>query len=175
MNQQNQNSRPDTLSITPPLWVLIFIASLFIVVCVGLWGYVLVTRQAVLPAATPSVVFVLQTPDNPVTAVPSPTPLIFETPDLGPTATLPPGPSAGQLNVGALVEVTGTDGDSLRLRSGPGLSTETIYLALSSEVFFVVDGPIEADGFRWWKLAAQADEQREGWGVENFLGLIRTP
>jgi hypothetical protein len=73
------------------------------------------------------------------------------------------------------VQITGTGGDGLRLRSGPGLNGAQLFLGYDAEVYQIVDGPIEADGHTWWKLTAPYDATRTGWAVQDFLTVIPSP
>ncbi len=171
--QQQPPQVPQNRPFAVPIWMLLLVASFFVILCSSVWAYTLASRTTVAEVPTPTVVVVVETVENVVTPVPSPTAFVIEEPTEGPTPTLPPPPTTGSIVIGELVKVTNTDGDGLRFRSGPGLNTETIYLAIDNEVFFVQEGPIEADGFNWWKLTAQADETREGWAVENFLEALR--
>jgi hypothetical protein len=75
----------------------------------------------------------------------------------------------GVIGVGAYVQVTGTDGAGLRMRAEPGLSGTINFTALDSEVFLVIDGPVDADGYSWWHLEAPYDKTRNGWSAGNFL------
>src|SRR5215208_7392606 len=52
--------------------------------------------------------------------------------------------------IGSYVQISGTEGDGLRIRSEPGLNGNPEFLGYDSEVFIVQDGPREADGFVWW-------------------------
>ena len=101
---------------------------------------------------------------------PSPTP-----PEPTQNPDVPPEPSPGEIAVGNHVQVFGTEGDGLRLRLGPGLENEPQYLGLEGEVFQVVDGPQQADGFTWWLLAAPLDTDRQGWGVSNYIQVVQNP
>jgi hypothetical protein len=87
------------------------------------------------------------------------------------TATLEP----GVMGIGAFVQVSGTDGDGLRLRQGPGLDYEMQFLGLDGELFQVGDGPIEADGYTWWFVIGSYDETRQGWAAADFLALVPNP
>jgi hypothetical protein len=78
----------------------------------------------------------------------------------------------GVIGVGAYVQVTGTDGAGLRMRSEPGLDSKVNFTALDSEVFLVVEGPVETDGYTWWHLEAPYDEARNGWSAGDFLSPI---
>jgi len=104
------------------------------------------------PTMTPTLI--------PPTVVPSPTPTtIFFLPE-------------GMIGVGAYVKVTGTGGAGLRMRAEPGLDSQVNFTALDSEVFLVIDGPVEADGYTWWNLEAPYDENRNGWSAGDFLTPI---
>jgi len=87
----------------------------------------------------------------------------------------PSGPGAGILAVGAYVQIFGTEGEGLRVREGPGLGHEPLFLALESEVFMIIDGPQRADEYTWWRLAAPYDETLNGWSVENYLLPVDEP
>jgi hypothetical protein len=73
------------------------------------------------------------------------------------------------------VQITGTEGQGLRIRSEPNLSGEFEFLGYDEEVFLVKDGPREADGFVWWYLVAPYDETRVGWAAADFLTYIPSP
>lgn len=74
--------------------------------------------------------------------------------------------------VGNFVQISGTGGDGLRLRREPGVNADILFLGYESEVFKVVDGPKQADGFVWWYLTAPYDEKRSGWAASRFLRVI---
>lgn len=98
-----------------------------------------------------------QTPEPLPTVIASPTPTsVFFLPD-------------GVIGIGAYVTVTGTSGAGLRMRAEPGLSGTVNFTALDSEVFLVIDGPVEADGYTWWHLEAPYDQTRNGWSAGDFL------
>ena len=102
------------------------------------------------------------------------TPLATLTPTLDPlagTATLP----ADIIVVGGYVQINGTGGDGLRLRSAPGLTSELLFLGEDAEVFQVRDGPKQADGYVWWYLVAPYDESRAGWAAADFLSVVPPP
>jgi hypothetical protein len=77
--------------------------------------------------------------------------------------------------VGSYVEVTGTGTVGLRLRDNPGLNGETKFLGIDTEVFKIIDGPQQVDGYSWWHLASPSDETRHGWAVANYLTAIAYP
>lgn len=112
-----------------------------------------------------------------LTVIPAPTSTPNSTPTATPdplvvgTATLAP----GVIGVGGYVQIIGTEGEGLRLRTDPGLSGTPAFLGFDEEVFEVRDGPHEADGYTWWYLVAPYDENRAGWAAADFLGAIPSP
>ncbi|MFZ5821386.1 MAG: hypothetical protein ACOYYJ_15935 [Chloroflexota bacterium] len=112
-----------------------------------------------------------------LTVIPAPTSTLNVTPTttldplLAGTPTLLP----DVIGIGGYVQITGTDGDGLRLRASPGLTGEPVFLGYDEEVFEVRDGPQDADGYTWWYLAAPYDETRAGWAAADFLSPIPSP
>ena len=97
-----------------------------------------------------------------------PTPTATSTPS-DPTEVVLP---EGVIGVGIYVQVIGTDGAGLRMRSEPGLNGTVNFTALDAEAFLVIDGPVEADGYTWWHLEAPYDQTRNGWSAGDFLSPI---
>ena len=97
-----------------------------------------------------------------------PTPTATSTPS-DPTEVVLP---EGVIGVGIYVQVIGTDGAGLRMRSEPGLSGTVNFTALDAEAFLVIDGPVQADGYTWWHLEAPYDQTRNGWSAGDFLSPI---
>jgi hypothetical protein len=112
-----------------------------------------------------------------LTMIPASTSTPFFTPTATPdplqlgTPTAP----AGIIAVGVYIQITGTGGDGLRLRSSPSLTGEQLFLGEDAEVFLVRDGPKEANGYIWWYLVAPYDESRAGWAAANFLSVVPPP
>jgi len=94
------------------------------------------------------------------------------TPTIDPFAS--PTPLAG-VAVGNYVQITGTEGQGLRIRKDAGLGGEFEFLAYDSEVFVVQDGPREVDGYVWWYLVAPYDDTRVGWAAADFLSYVPAP
>jgi hypothetical protein len=94
------------------------------------------------------------------------------TPTIDPFAS--PTSPAG-IAVGNYVQITGTEGQGLRIRKAPGLDGEFEFLAYDSEVFVVQDGPREVDGYVWWNLVAPYDDTRVGWAAADFLTYVPAP
>ena len=109
-----------------------------------------------------------------VTVIPAPT----GTSGAPPTPTIDPfasPTSPAGIAMGNYVQITGTEGQGLRIRAEPGLGGEFQFLAYDSEVFVIQDGPREVDGYVWWYLVAPYDESRVGWAAADFLTDIPEP
>jgi hypothetical protein len=111
-----------------------------------------------------------------LTMIPAPT----HTPAFVPTSTLDPFIAtqtlqANTIGIGGYVQISGTEGDGLRIRSSVGLNGDTVFRGEESEVFVVRDGPQEADGYAWWYLVAPYDETRAGWAVADYLAVVPAP
>ena len=110
-----------------------------------------------------------------LTMIPAPThtPAVTATSTLDPFAT----PIIDQtvINIDGYVQITGTGTDGLRIRSAPGLNTDTVFRGEESEVFLVKDGPQSADGYTWWYVVAPYDDTRAGWAAADFLAVVPAP
>jgi hypothetical protein len=94
------------------------------------------------------------------------------TPTIDPFA---PTPTPTGVALGNYVQITGTNGEGLRIRAAPGLGGEFVFLGFDSEVFIVQDGPRTVDGYVWWYLVAPYDQTRAGWAAADFLSYIPSP
>ena len=92
--------------------------------------------------------------------------------ELSPT---PPPLPQETFQIGQLVAVFGTGGDSLRLRTQAGLTSTIGFLVVEHEVFEVRGGPQEEDGYTWWYLVNPYDPTKSGWAVANYLRAIENP
>jgi hypothetical protein len=144
------------------LAALIFAGLLLLIlaIAVGLTS----ARQASDVGFSPANLTVIPAPTGTSSAPPTPTIDPFATP------TSPAG-----IAIGNYVQITGTEGQGLRIRAQPGLDGAFQFLAYDSEVFLVKDGPREVDGYVWWYLAAPYDETRVGWAAADFLTYIPAP
>lgn len=141
--------------------VILFIAAVILL---------LVTRTLPAPEGVPTAAITIVAFPT-VTPVPTSTPSGLRT--LTPLPESPPQP--GGIHPGALVQITGTGGDGLRLRVEPGLDNEILFIGRESEVFRVQDGPAEVDDFIWWFLISSDNSARQGWAVADYLILVQTP
>jgi hypothetical protein len=120
-----------------------------------------------LPSApAPAVITLLPGPTSTVQATLTPTVDIYI-----PTAT----PRPGDIAVGQYVQIKGTEGQGLRIRSAPGLNGEMVFLGYDAEVFLIKDGPVQKDEYTWWYLVAPYDDARAGWAAADFLSYISSP
>ena len=149
------------------LWVILGALA----VCSCLLAVTLVSIGWTSPRLSPDVGFA---PAD-LTMIPPPT----HTPRVPPTATFDPNATptlaAGQISISGYVQITGTEGEGLRLRAAPGLAGEDLFLGFDEEVFQVRDGPQQVDGYTWWYLVAPYDETRAGWAAADFLAVVQAP
>lgn len=110
-----------------------------------------------------------------LTVIPAPThtPAASATPTVDPLASPTFDPTI--IHIEGYVQITGTEGDGLRIRLAPGLNSETVFRGEEAEVFLVKDGPQEADGYTWWYLVASYDDTRAGWAASEFLAVVPSP
>ncbi len=73
------------------------------------------------------------------------------------------------------MQISGTEGEGLRLRRDPSLDGEIVYLGLEGEIFLVIGGPVEGDGYLWWQLEAPLNAPSTGWAVSNYLQPAQSP
>lgn len=111
-----------------------------------------------------------------LTMIPAPThtPNVTLAPTFDPNLVTPT-LAADALGIGGYVQITGTEGEGLRIRSAAGLNGETTFRGEEAEVFVVKDGPQTADGYTWWYLVAPYDDTRAGWAAADFLAVVPSP
>lgn len=111
-----------------------------------------------------------------LTVIPAPThtPNVTAVPTIDPSL-ITPTPAPDTISIGGYVQISGTEGEGLRIRSTPGLNGDTVFFGGESEVFIVRDGSQEADGYTWWYLVAPYDEARAGWAAADFLAVVPSP
>jgi len=87
-----------------------------------------------------------------------------------PTPTSEPGSPAieAEIGIGVEVRVTGAGADGLSFRSGPDKDQYARLKFLEDgDVLTVLDGPEEANGYRWWRL--EDEEGTVGWAADAWL------
>lgn len=111
------------------------------------------------PASPPSVL----SPEGEAT----PTSAMIQSPPVSPLP--PPVPvEPTEIAIGVYVQVSGTEGSDLSFRAGPGTTYVRLKIVAEGSVLQVLDGPIEADGYVWWKLQDPSDGT-VGWAVADYL------
>lgn len=147
---------------------LILLGAILLVLLVAIVATVfMVTRKPpVNPAVTPT-----------ATAKPLPSPTGFgdptETPVPVPTNTPVPPPPSDVIAVGGWVQVTA----NVRVRSEATTSGAALGTLKEGTNGHVVDGPVQADGYTWWKIDSfdGADPAKSGWAAGEFLKPIPVP
>jgi hypothetical protein len=148
---------------------ILWLAGGFTIGCVSLTGLLSLgfysIRQQLVPLKPPELTIIpVESKSTPThTAIPgSQSTIQVQTPTFNPGV----GPALA-LNI--LVEVHGTGGEGLRIRENAGLNYKINYLGLDQEVFQIIDGPISADGFTWWKLVNPYNPNVAGWAASIYL------
>lgn len=157
------------LSFKVILGAFVFGAGIFSVLVWILWS-AKGSSNAEIPAT--AILKVIEAP----TQIPLVT-VIEATPTSKPSASQAAPTPIGDVNIsiGKYVQVSGTEGDGLRLHDSPGVDTKVNYVAIEAEVFLVKDGPIDADGYVWWDLEDPYTNNAVGWGVANYLAVVKNP
>lgn len=70
-----------------------------------------------------------------------------------------------QLYPGGPAQVHTTEGDMLRVRSGPGTGFQVVFQLANGTMVRILEGPTEANGYSWWRI--QTSDGRSGWVVEG--------
>ena len=100
--------------------------------------------------------------------------------NMDPTFTVPDrnNPRTGKLREGVSVIVDGlAQGNTLRVRSGPGTNNNILELVGNGITGIITDGPRSANGFTWWKIDWDP-VNLEGWSAQDVGGvqlLFRRP
>jgi len=107
-----------------------------------------------------------------LTIIPAPTltptsPVVYEEPNLEVRYVSPEG-----FSIGAYVTIEKTQGAGLKIRPNPGTGGETSFIAMDGDLFVIIDGPDERNGYSWWKLQGFEDKSLVGWGASDYFSLI---
>ena len=74
-------------------------------------------------------------------------------------------PTLCELRVGIQAEINTTQGDRLNMRSAPGTGYDILTQLPNNEVVTIAEGPVDAQGFTWWRIETPGDQT--GWVVER--------
>ncbi len=142
----------------------------------GVAGVLLVITLIVIGWTTPRVSPEVGFAPADLTIIPAPTGTLNVTavPTTDP-ALLSPTAAGDQISINGYVQITGTEGEGLRVHATPGLETDTVFRGEEAEVFIVREGPQEVDGYTWWYIEAPYDETRRGWAAADFLIVVPPP
>jgi hypothetical protein len=58
-------------------------------------------------------------------------------------------------------------GDKLNVRQKPSTSASVVIQLHTEDYVEIIDGPVSAGGYTWWKVQSSFDETISGWAVEN--------
>jgi len=105
--------------------------------------------------------------EGPTATIPAPTAT-----NIPPSTATPEIVTDTDIKINSLVQIVGTDGEGLNLRTEPNTSSEIQFLGYDLELFKVVDGPIFSEGYWWWYLETPVEHTRSGWAVEDYLAII---
>jgi hypothetical protein len=68
------------------------------------------------------------------------------------------------LQVGADAQIVNIEGSVLRGREQPSLKASAIVAFKSGARVHILEGPVEADGFTWWKIEGDSGT---GWSAQQ--------
>jgi hypothetical protein len=73
--------------------------------------------------------------------------------------------AAGGISVGGRVRIE-TNGTRLNGREAPGLGEVVVTMFEPGTIVQVLDGPVDADGYTWWKVESG---DQVGWSASEFM------
>ncbi|MFK7802973.1 MAG: hypothetical protein AB8G95_15180 [Anaerolineae bacterium] len=168
--QSEESTTKTSWGNSPILWLLggVIFTALVIISCLLIASQQL-SQNSPEPAAVggpPTIIRITA----PATPIPTNTPII-PTPTSEPTLTPSPTPdrlvAPEELTDGFYAQVANTDGVGVNFRNGYGRSNELILVLEEGVVGLVIEGPIDSDGFVWWRL--ELEDMTQGWVVAQFL------
>ncbi len=130
----------------------VWLVAAIVLACVAIFFFI--------RGRSPAVTAQVPTPAQPLataTRLPTRTP-IFPTPTLKPTET------PAMLKVGASAQVVNTEGAVLRGRKQPKLKAVATASFKSGERVRILEGPVDADGFTWWRIEGASGT---GWSAQQ--------
>lgn len=170
-----------------PVWSILFM-FLIVIFLVGLLiTFVIVSGGNQAPAAPPVIKVITADPAQLNQSIPT---LSAQT--LLATPTLPEGFNPGEsilqgptleavvftatpesIAIGKQILVVDVGSNELNVRDIPGIQgSQIVFLAKDGAIFNIVEGPLQGDGFTWWKIQDPANPNLSGWAAANFLEVI---
>lgn len=152
-----------------PMWVSGIISLVLITVACGLAVNAFnrnkgrITAALVPATATLVVITPTATEDIPATA----TPFVAATDTPIPQPTIDPALTGG-IAVGSKVRIFDTGPTGLNFRKSPSRGADKIRSLPEGNVYEVVGGPTQSEGYIWWQIKDPTDGT-VGWGVQNYL------
>jgi hypothetical protein len=166
MQNTHHSKRPWFVS----LWFVSGSLAFSCFLLVMLIGILSSTRREPGPIRAATAILLVSPAVETFTPQPSSTPVITATEVFDPSL-----PVSADISIGAFVQIVGTAGTGLRLRSEPGLNGDVLLFGVDSEVFRVDDGPVNMDDYTWWYLVGPFDNTRQGWAVSDYLSVVQNP
>jgi len=170
-----------------PWWSLALMLVGVLVVSFGLVGlaYLLGNPSAIFAESTPIIRIITAEPTaagqiSQPTAIPpstqiiaggnAPTNLQLTGPTLAPVQFTP---TPAPITINRRVMVVDVDEQKLNIRDSANvLESAVLFRADEGQVFVVVEGPLQGDGFTWWRIQDPNDTTRAGWAVANYLAVV---
>lgn len=136
-----------------PWWSVVSLLLLALLALAGAGGSLAYALRTPPVAVWPTVVLVT------VTGQPGSTPI---------AVTDTPRASVPWSNITRYVQVAGTQGLSLRIRSAPGTQAETVKLVPDGTRLLVTGDGRQVEGVLWWPVRDPSDD-KAGWAVSTYL------
>ena len=157
----------DWVNLKVVLGGIIFAVCVFAILLGILWS---LRAQNTRTAPSTALISVIEVP-----TITPPKPVSTPTPTQAPTSAQQEPIPMGNIKIGDYVQVTGTGGDGLRLHETAGVASKVNYIAIDTQLFTVKDGPVDVDGYAWWELQDPYTDEVVGWGVANYLAVVKNP
>ena len=157
--------------VTLPPWALLAIVVVIVILlCLGLIWIVGAIRGDDSETPTPALTSTAEVAPSATLSLLTPTLAITPTNTVvltvgTPAVTSPP----TEIGPGALAVITGTGGAGLRLRALASTDADVLATGKEGTVVTVTEGPVEADGYVWWKV--RTPDGQEGWAAADWLVL----
>ena len=154
------------------VWIFAGLAAVVLFVLCAFWGLYLLRGRFSPQGPTPTAIIWTPTPSPAIVAPPSSTPAQSAADDAPAGAT----PTASSdVVIGGYVQIAGTGGDGLSLRSGPGGNYARLAVASEGSIFIVLEGPTTAGGAPWWRIRDPENEEQIWWAIGNYLEPVEHP